>query len=282
MRINHLIWEHIFCDPEFGDLSMDIRDVRVNVFVRDRDVLAIMGIHNWDIKSLYDNIRDNFTHDEDEDGEENEPRNYQECRGIRVHVPREKTLVVEQIPTLRTSSALILVETWAEEFLTISIEMEKKIDGYKYPDTIKIFDSYTIDQYIIDQYVNNISKDALESIALYRIDLSRVNKKLLTTYNNDHRRSYGPQYYSEQFDRTNSAFRSIYCDISSFGLNAGLDGLKSISGYIEQLWKLLVDIFQIHHELILTLPKNYIRPKYSKIFFILQERIHLKARYTPI
>jgi len=263
MHINSLVWDRIFEDPEFGGLLPIQKDRFGPLYKHETctDDEKIVSIY-YRIRSTTRDIRTSR-------------------RGIYVNVPHEQ-IWNPTIPStsLKTLSALTMIETWGNEFYTIIDEMKEEMKRMK-EETKRAREEVKEEVrervYKSAKYLQRISRDAMDSISLYHIDLNRMDRCLLVNYKNDYIR--GPQFYSEHFSLVYVNFEIILRELYA---HHNLDSLKR---FIERAWDLIVKIFQIHHELAYSLSKvfkNPIRPMYYSIHRSLRERILTHAKYHPI
>ena len=179
MHINHLIWDRIFEDPEYGGISY--KEMLYPKVETSFDVICEETNYLQRLIYRYSKYTD--------DGE---------CRGIYIIIPNKKIVTRQPpnlIPSLQISCAVFLVESWAKEFREIAEEMydelEKLPRGPRQPD-------YKIKDYASEQYLRHLFKDVFDAIHQYKIDLYSRDITLLRGYNNNSHTS-GPRFYSEDF-----------------------------------------------------------------------------------
>jgi len=269
MHINHLIWDRIFADPEIGNLVRFKYDQYgcsfSNIQKYETGRLPIHEYNRLYILKLY-RLTHEYRHS---DGLtiRNEPYRHGCIRGIHVHLPDKLPLVqhVFPLPTLKVSTILVLVNTMMDQLNIAIKELEKKMDdGIVIPSF-----QGKLEAYMKRKYLTSISKDVLDSVNLYRIDIYR-----LTKYYSDK----SSPLYSDHFENVNTKFKYIFYRL----ILVDMDILKSWSIYIERVWNLVIKIFRFHHELIYIITQIHtkpIRPGYYYMFDLLRKRIHLQNRY---
>jgi len=150
MHINHLIWDRIFTDPEFGGLEpfrtdpfgcIDIAKHKIdNRIVADDDAI-IKKLYKWTGGS----------------------------RGIHV-----------KVPSLKAISILTLVEKWDRQLDTATHIMEQEMN-------VRLKDINIVNNvqrtYETMLHLQNISRDALDITIHYNIDVNRINNKSTFYYN---------------------------------------------------------------------------------------------------
>ena len=107
MHINHLIWDHIFTDPEFGDMARFVYDSDGPY----TDTYESLRLISKRVNRLY---RRMYTKD----------LPYTDrCRGIYVIIPDEPMIQqVKPIPSLKILSLLAIHKIYAHEYRDASLE----------------------------------------------------------------------------------------------------------------------------------------------------------------
>jgi len=139
MHINHLIWDRIFRDPEFGGLESH------NIVKRDPKI--------DDLRS-YNII---------------ETHMYRTCRGIQVYNHESEEEIV-YIPSLQTLSALVLTDTWIKQFYMATNAVEKEVLR------LLMIPTEIRSNYPSMIHLHRISKDVRDSITMFQIN--RLKRKV--------------------------------------------------------------------------------------------------------
>jgi len=249
MHINHLIWDHIFTDLEFGGLVY-IKFDRFGKLCNPTDEIRLYDNH---IEKLYDlSYKCNA-----------QQYSETECRGIRVNVEPRVSISTTSPPSLKVLSILSIAHTWTEELNLVTTELYNEINK-------KAEYNPEHDSYAIDTHLQHLSRDVWDTVFQFRIDFKCLDEKKYF--------QFGPNPFSD----TCCVFEYLFRELYTYGYHHSLDALKRLSVYIERAWNLIIKILQMHHDLVPLLPKNPVRPLYHCIHGELQARIHTRARYLPI
>jgi len=265
MHINHLIWDYIFTDPEFGGLP-SIEDDRYGEMYKYEHGITYEYAEEEIIEELYIYIYKYnpwFV-----------PSSH--CRGIHVNILPEPICQYMQPPSLKISSALVLVNTLGKQLHMALKELKEMIGDVDY--SYKL----TPKSHTINQYLHHISKDVQDDIFRFTIQIYYTDQNLLVKYKNDQQNGY--QFYSEYFNRAYFGFKHIFDMLLIYGTKNNLDSLQSLSKHVERVYGFIIQILQIYHELAYTISEMHghpIVPNYYGIHCRIQERVHTRARYPP-
>jgi len=239
MHINHLIWDRIFADPEFGidhDIDVDTDD----------ELTEIYNLYIWNVICSNSNpnifIKSNSLR-------------YETCRGICVRVPRDQNAIVvyPYIPNLQLSSSLCLSKMQIIEFQLSVQELENEM--------MKMTIPTSTDGNVDIKYLESMFANVLDSLRLYQMDSCVLDLGM-------------PKIFYELYSKLSIEVMDLYTRLKKFKI----DQLKEMSIHINRAFNLSIKIFQIHHETMVPILikhyKNPLRPRYCAIYDLIRKRIH--------
>jgi len=272
MRINHLVWDHIYDDLEVNstlrwaefDLYWFVHYNCMCVVDYKKDIAQL-----YKLNRLYNNHNNVTT---------------SSLRGIHVNVidgqEQGEQGKHQLIPTLQVSCMLSLVETYAKQFHSAMRELEKMMkkkvgtmnatymNDMEYKTTI----NYNRESII---YLYSISKDVLDASSLYQIDVLYMNREVALNY-----KATNLNTYSNEFVRVQSKFDIMFTRLRMVCMKYDVHILIQLSDHIKQAWNPAIKMFKMHHDLMYTLPKSPIRPRYYDILGVIRKRICIQSKWN--
>jgi len=282
MHINHLIWDRIFTDPEFGGLDSFKKDpygcTSYRLYRRDFNVttmfknntLEIARISEWNNQYRPSRfpippLRKEYN---------GSLYRYKICRGIHVHVPdRSPSRYIDPIPSLQMMCAMVLAKTRVAELRSTVIELTNVMLMEKDNFIFKM-NASPHDDYMCNRYIHSISKDVYNEMNLYLFNLYRLD----INYHLPH----FSQRYLEDFKFADIIFRGEIRFLMNLGTNYDIDILRRNTPDIEYVWSLVIDIFQIYNQMMnmfIKDNKSPIRSKYYDMYRCIRKSVHIQNRY---
>jgi len=267
MRINHLIWDCIFCDPEFGGIT----SFKIDPYGQIVKIGQHKIVHNGSIHIISKNdvaakwfYSCNYKYRYKQQRSDGKKYWYKGIRGICIRTRDTKCDLNYRtiIPTLYVSSGMVLINTWTDEFRGAVENLYNELSK------VVIIKNHNckICMYNTSLFFHSISKGVFDAMSQYTIDLNYID--MCAKISN--------------MSHIHEEFTKIIAKISEIRFDRDIDLLKSISVHIVRVWNLIIKILQMYHKLTYTIIKSHanpIRPWYYNIHGRIRERIHVKNRY---